>query len=136
MTRPRIIKYHVASIDGRLALSQLFAIGVGAGPDIRELHKPEATLTGADSMWPLAAFPRPPARCSVNGELLAASGANVDARDETQSTLLMYFARRGNAEPMQWLLAHGADRNARNKSGKTAAEVGRAHAAIVRMLVR
>jgi ankyrin repeat protein len=69
-------------------------------------------------------------------ELLVASGADVDARDENQSTLLMYFARRGHAEAVQWLLAHGADRNARNKSGKTAAEVGRAHAAIVRLLPR
>jgi hypothetical protein len=49
---------------------------------------------------------------------------------------LMYFARRGSPEPVLWLLAHGADRNARNKSGKTAAEVGRAHAAIVRMLAK
>jgi ankyrin repeat protein/truncated hemoglobin YjbI len=69
-------------------------------------------------------------------ELLAASGANLDARDETQGTLLMYFARRGNAEPVRWLLAQGADRNARNKSGKAAAVVGRAHAAIVRMLAK
>src|SRR5206468_8252051 len=50
-------------------------------------------------------------------ELLAASGADVDAKDETQSTLLMYFARQGKAEPVQWLLAHGADRNARNDHG-------------------
>ena len=69
-------------------------------------------------------------------ELLAASGANVDARDETQGTLLMYFARQGKAEPVQWLLAHGADRNARNKSGKTASEIGRTHAGIVRLLTK
>ncbi|OWK38288.1 ankyrin repeat domain-containing protein [Fimbriiglobus ruber] len=69
-------------------------------------------------------------------ELLAASGAVIDARDETQATLLMYFARQGQAEPVRWLLAHGADRNARNKSGKTAAEVGRAHAAVVRLLTK
>ena len=67
-------------------------------------------------------------------ELLAASGANVDARDETQGTLLMHFARQGKADPVQWLLAHDADRNARNKSGKTAAEIGRAHAGIVQLL--
>ena len=66
-------------------------------------------------------------------ELLTAGGANVDARDESQSTLLMYFARQGKAEPVRWLLAHGADRNARNKSGKTAAELGRTHAVIVRV---
>jgi ankyrin repeat protein len=69
-------------------------------------------------------------------ELLAASGANVNARDETQGTLLMYFARQGKAEPVQWLLAHGADRNARNKSGKTAAEIGRKHAGIVGLLTK
>src|SRR5207302_9583733 len=69
-------------------------------------------------------------------ELLAASGANVHARDETQGTLLMYFARRGNTEAVQWLLAHGADRNARNKSGKTAVQIGRAHAGTVRLLTR
>ena len=67
-------------------------------------------------------------------ELLAKNGANVDARDATQGTLLMFFARQGKAEPVRWLLAHGADRNVRNKSGKTAAEVARAPAAIVRML--
>ena len=59
-------------------------------------------------------------------ELLVASGADIDARDENQGTLLMHFARQGKAEPVQWLLAHGADRDARNKSGKTAAEIGRA----------
>jgi serine/threonine-protein phosphatase 6 regulatory ankyrin repeat subunit B len=69
-------------------------------------------------------------------ELLAASGANVEARDKKQSTLLMYFARQGKAEPVGWLLAHGADRNARNKSGKTAADIARAHAGIVRMLAK
>jgi ankyrin repeat protein/truncated hemoglobin YjbI len=67
-------------------------------------------------------------------EMLVASGSDVDARDETQGTLLMYFARQGKAEPVRWLLAHGADRNARNKSGKSAAEFGRRHAAIVTML--
>jgi ankyrin repeat protein/truncated hemoglobin YjbI len=69
-------------------------------------------------------------------ELLAASGANLDARDENQGTLLMYFARQGKAEPVQWLLARGADRNARNKSGRTAAQMGRAHAGIVRLLTK
>ena len=48
----------------------------------------------------------------------------------------MYFARQGKAEPVRWLLAHGADRNARNKRGKTAAEVGRAHTEIVRLLTK
>jgi ankyrin repeat protein len=67
-------------------------------------------------------------------ERLAASGADINARDETQTTLLMHFARQGKAEPVKWLLAHGADRYARNKNGRTAAELGRAHREIVRML--
>ena len=65
--------------------------------------------------------------------LLVSSGANVNARDESASTLLMYFARQGHAEAVQWLLAHGADRDARNKSGKTAAVVGRRHARIAKL---
>ncbi|HEY7309173.1 MAG TPA: ankyrin repeat domain-containing protein [Gemmataceae bacterium] len=68
-------------------------------------------------------------------ELLAEHGANVNARDETQSTLLMYFARRGHVGPVQWLLSHGADPNARNRSGKTAADLGRAKPGIVRLLL-
>jgi hypothetical protein len=35
---------------------------------------------------------------------------------------------------VRWLLAHSADRNARNKRGKTASDIGRAHAGIMRML--
>ena len=67
-------------------------------------------------------------------ELLAANGADLDARDETQSTLLMHFARLGKTEPVQWLLASGADRSARNQSGKTAATFARKHATISRLL--
>jgi ankyrin repeat protein/truncated hemoglobin YjbI len=67
-------------------------------------------------------------------ELLTARGANVNARDETQSTLLMYFARRGNEAAVRWVLAHGADRNARNKSGKSAAEIARVYPRIVRLV--
>ncbi len=48
----------------------------------------------------------------------------------------MYFARHCNAEPVQWLLAHGADRNARNRSGKTAAEIGRKHWGMMRMIAQ
>jgi hypothetical protein len=46
----------------------------------------------------------------------------------------MHFARQGKAAPVQWLLAHGADRDARNKTGKTATEIARTHPAIVRLL--
>lgn len=69
-------------------------------------------------------------------ELLAAGGANLNARNETDSTLLMHFARQGQAKCVRWLLTHGADRQARNSRGKTAAEIGRAHPEIVRLLAR
>ena len=48
----------------------------------------------------------------------------------------MYFARRDHAGAVRWLLAHGADRNARNQRGKTAADLGRAHAGVVRLLTK
>jgi ankyrin repeat protein len=67
-------------------------------------------------------------------ELLAASGAELDARDEMQGTLLIHFARQGRPDAVQWLLAHGANRNARNKAGKTATDLARRHPEIVRLL--
>ncbi len=66
-------------------------------------------------------------------ELLTANGADLNATDENGNTLLIYFARQGRSEPVKWLLAHGADRSARNKSGKTAADVGRRHAEIAQL---
>lgn len=68
-------------------------------------------------------------------ELLVANGANINARDENQATLLMYFAKQGQVAAAQWLLEHGADRHACNKSGKTAVQLGRKHAGIVRLLM-
>jgi ankyrin repeat protein/truncated hemoglobin YjbI len=69
-------------------------------------------------------------------ELLVNCGADVDARDERRGTLLMHYARRGDVGPVKWLLAHGADRDARNKSGRTALEMGRGHPGIVRLLTK
>jgi ankyrin repeat protein/truncated hemoglobin YjbI len=69
-------------------------------------------------------------------ELLVSRGADVDACDERRGTLLMHYARRGDVEPVEWLLAHGADRDARNKSGKTALEIGRRQPGVVRLLSR
>ena len=69
-------------------------------------------------------------------ELLAASGADVDARDENGSTLLMHYARQGKADAVKWLLAHGADCDVQNKNGKTAADAGRRHAGIVKLLTK
>lgn len=67
-------------------------------------------------------------------ELLTFHGAEVDARDGLQTTLLMFYARQGRAAPVRWLLAHGADRSARNRSGKAAADLARAHPEIIALL--
>jgi len=55
-------------------------------------------------------------------DLLASRSADLDARDARLNTLLMHYARHGKAEPIRWLLIHGADRSAVNRSGKTAAD--------------
>ena len=67
-------------------------------------------------------------------ELLAAFGADLNAREESGGTLLMYFARHGRAEAVRWLLAHGADRTARNQSGMTAVQIGRRHPEVLKLL--
>src|SRR5207244_6504791 len=116
---------HYAVRGGKLPLIQLL---LERGADVNALD-----LEGLTPLLHLAKT-RSKADPIPVMELLAASGANVDARDEAQGTLLMYFARQGTTEPVRCLLAHGADRDARNKSGKTAAEIGRRHAGIVRSL--
>ena len=67
-------------------------------------------------------------------ELLLARGAEVDARDGRQATLLMFYARQGRVEPVRWLLAHGADRTAKNRGGRTAADLAHAHPAVAALL--
>jgi ankyrin repeat protein/truncated hemoglobin YjbI len=139
--RVRVLLDYGASLDdrGRYGLTALhYAVRGGKLPLIQLLLERGAQVNARDEdgLTPLLHLAK--TRSKANPipvmELLAASGADVDARDETQGTLLMYFARRGHAGAVQWLLAHGADRKARNRSGKTAAEIGRAHAGIVRLL--
>lgn len=69
-------------------------------------------------------------------ELLVTRGANINSRDGNHGTLLMFFAKQGNADAVRWLLEHGADRNARGRNGKTALELGRRHPAVVALLTR
>jgi ankyrin repeat protein len=72
----------------------------------------QADALDADGLTPLLHLSRTRSKADPVPvmELLAASGADVDARDETQGTLLMYFARRGHAGAVRWLLAQGSDR--------------------------
>jgi ankyrin repeat protein/truncated hemoglobin YjbI len=139
--RVTVLLDYGASLDdrGRYGLTALhYAVRGGKLPLINLLLErgARADALDEDGLTPLLHLSKTRSKADPIPvmELLAASGADVDAVDETQGTLLMHFARRGNAGAVQWLLAHGADRSARNKSGKTAAEIGRAHPEIVRLL--
>jgi serine/threonine-protein phosphatase 6 regulatory ankyrin repeat subunit B len=130
-----------ASVDdrGRYGLTALhYAVRGGKLPLIRLLLERGAQVNALDESGstPLVHLSKTRSKADPVPvmELLIASGADIDARDENQTTLLMYFARHGKTEPMRWLLAHGADREARNRSGKTAAELGRVHAGVMRLL--
>jgi ankyrin repeat protein/truncated hemoglobin YjbI len=117
-----------------------YAVRGGNLPLLQLLVERGATVNALDDdgLTPLLHLAKTRSKADPIGvlELLAANGADLDARDESQGTLLMSFARQGKTEVVGWLLAHGADRNARNMRGKTAADLGRAHPAIVRMLAR
>jgi ankyrin repeat protein/truncated hemoglobin YjbI len=139
--RVTVLLDYGASVDdrGRYGLTALhYAVRGGKVPLIKLLLERGAAADAldADGLTPLAHLSKTRSKADPIPvmELLVASGASVDARDETQGTLLMHFARQGKAEPVRWLLAHGAARSARNQSGKTAAELGRAYPSIVRLL--
>ena len=125
--REGLTALHYAVRGGKLPLIQLL-LERGARPDVLDDYglTPLLHLTKTRAKFdPMPVM-----------ELLAAHGAALDARTETQGTLLMHYARQAKAEPVRWLLAHGADPSACNKSGKTAAEIARAHPAIVRLLTK
>src|SRR5262249_30682161 len=115
-----------------------YAVRGGKPPLIKLLLErgAQADALDADGLTPLLQLSKTRSKADPIPvmELLVARGANINARDENQGTLLMYFARRGNAEAVRWRVAHGADSDGRNKSGKTALEIGRKHAEIARLL--
>jgi ankyrin repeat protein len=58
-------------------------------------------------------------------DLLLSHGAKPDAVEFLEATPLHSAAARGNREMVRKLLAAGADRNRKNKDGKTAADLAR-----------
>lgn len=69
-------------------------------------------------------------------DFLLSKGFDVDTRDVAGSTPLINAAQRGALDVCRWLLEHGADKNARGMSNKTALEWARAnkHQAVVELL--
>ncbi len=141
--RVTVLLDYGAGLDdrGRYGLTALhYAVRGGKLPLIRLLLERGAPVNAldVDGLTPLLHLSKTRSKADPIPvmELLAAGGADLDARDEKQSTLLMYFARQGKTEAVRWLLAHGADRDARNERGKAAADVARAHPTIVRLLTK
>jgi ankyrin repeat protein/truncated hemoglobin YjbI len=141
--RVTVLLDYGASLDdrGRYGLTALhYAVRGGKLPLIKLLLERGAAVDALDEdgLTPLLHLSKTRSKADPIPvlELLVASGADINALNETQGTLLMHFARQGKAEPVRWLLAHGADRKAFNKSGKTAAELGRSHPGIVRLLAK
>jgi ankyrin repeat protein/truncated hemoglobin YjbI len=139
--RVKVLLDYGASLDdrGRYGLTALhYAVRGGKLPLIKLLlaRGANASALDGDGLTPLLHLAKTRSKADPIPvmELLVASGAKVDARDERHCTLLMSFARHGNEKPVQWLLEHGADPNAHNENGRTAAQLGSRHAAIVRLL--
>lgn len=139
--RVTVLLDYGASVDdrGRYGMTALhYAVRGGKIPLIRLLLDRGARVDALDlnGLTPLVQLAKTRSKADPIPvlELLSARGADLDARDENGGTLLMHFARQGKVAPVQWLLAHGADGHARNKRGKTAADLGRRHATIVRLL--
>jgi ankyrin repeat protein len=139
--RVRVLLDYGASLDdrGRYGLTALhYAVRGGKLPLIKLLLDRGAGVNTCDQdgLTPLLHLAKTRSKADPIPvlEVLAAHGADLDARDQTQGTLLMYFARQGQVEPVRWLLEHGADRYARTQSGKTAAQFGRKHPEITRLL--
>src|SRR5262249_7482665 len=141
--RVRVLLDYGASVDdrGRYGLTALhYAVRGGKLPLIKLLLERGAQVGAldGDGLTPLVHLSKTRSKSDPIPvlELLLANGADLDARDENGGTLLMHFARQGNAGAVDWLLGHGADRSVRNNRGKAAAEVGRRHAGIVRLLTK
>jgi len=140
--RVQVLLDYGATVEdrGRYGLTALhYAVRGGKLPLIKLLLErgAQANALGADGLTPLLHLSKTRSKADPIPvmQLLAAGGADLDARDEKGGTLLMHFTRQGKVDAVQWLLSRGADRHARNNSGKTAADLGRRHAGIVRLLV-
>jgi ankyrin repeat protein/truncated hemoglobin YjbI len=118
--RVTVLLDYGASVDdrGRFGLTALhYAVRGGKIPLIQLLLERGARVDALDEcgLTPLLHLAKTRSKADPIPvmEVLAANGANLDARDQKGSTLLTHFTRRRNAQAVQWLLSHGADRCSR-----------------------
>ena len=124
------------SREGLTALH--YAVRSGELPVIRYLleHGADVAARDPDGLTPLLHLARTRAALDHVAvlELLAAYGADLDARTEAGETLLFFYARRGDAPAVRWLLAHGADPRIRNDRGASAGALAGRHPAVAQLL--
>jgi ankyrin repeat protein len=91
---------------------------------------------GITPLMQLAAWGYSPAADRRLAEQLLRSGANINARDESLSTALMFAARRGKVDLVTLLLSKGADAKMKNCHDKTAASLAQSggYTALARQL--
>ncbi len=89
------------------------------------------TKQGQDLFWIAASAGRFPMMAYI-----LSRGFDMDTRDAANTTPLVNAAQRGALDVCRWLLEHGADKNARGMSKKTALEWANAnkHQAVVELL--
>jgi ankyrin repeat protein len=80
-----------------------------------------ATLTGGELMVALGHFQRHAKPAYDIADALLASGLPVDGDVRGGRTPLQAFAHQAAHKTVSWLIAHGADVNARGPGGRTAA---------------
>ena len=124
------------SREGLTALH--YAVRSGELPVIRYLLEHGADVEARDrgGLTPLLHLARTRAALDHVAvlELLVGYGADLDARTEAGETLLFFYARRGDAPAVRWLLAHGADPRIRNDRGASAGALAERHPAVARLL--
>ena len=124
------------SREGLTALH--YAVRGGELPVIRCLldHGADVAARDPDGLTPLLHLAR--TRAALDPlpvlEVLAGAGADLDARTGAGETLLFFYARRGDAAAVRWLLAHGADPRVVNDRGANAAALAGRHPAVAQLL--
>ena len=123
--RVTVLLDYGASVDdrGRYGLTALhYAVRGGKLPLIKLLLERGGKVNALDKdgLTPLLHLSKTRSKADPIPvlKLLVANGANVDGRDETQGTLLMYFARHGKAEPVHWLLRMAPTATLATKAGR------------------